>query len=393
MRSLPLEYAARNLARTPLRTLLAFVGSTLVLTLLLGVVGFVRGMSASLRGSGDDNILFIGAGSEESIERSEIPARAAGIVGASLGGLRTVLGQPSVSPEVHAALPVRIAEREDATDPPLVVVRGVTPMAFGVHPRVVLVEGRLAETGRDEVIAGRLAASMLGVERIVPGERLVIGEREVVVSGVFEAPGSVMAAELWMPLTDLQVLAQRDSVSCLVAGLPSDPATHAPLLAAAEAFSATRLDLELVAMPERDYYARLEAFFGPLRAMIAAGGTLVGLGALLGGLSTLHAAFASRIREFATLQVLGFRRGVILRSMFEEALLLNAAALLAASAIALLLLDGLAIRFSMGLFGISIDDVAILAGVGAAIAIAFLGIALPAWRCLLAPIPEALRDG
>ncbi|MGA1709211.1 MAG: ABC transporter permease [Phycisphaerales bacterium] len=393
MRSLPLEYAARNLARTPLRTLLAFVGSTLVLTLLLGVVGFVRGMSASLRGSGDDNILFIGAGSEESIERSEIPARAAGIVGASLGGLRTVLGQPSVSPEVHAALPVRIAEREDATDPPLVVVRGVTPMAFGVHPRVVLVEGRLAETGRDEVIAGRLAASMLGVERIVPGERLVIGEREVVVSGVFDAPGSVMAAELWMPLTDLQVLAQRDSVSCLVAGLPSDPATHAGLLAAAEAFSATRLDLELVAMPERDYYARLEAFFGPLRAMIAAGGTLVGLGALLGGLSTLHAAFASRIREFATLQVLGFRRGVILRSMFEEALLLNAAALLAASALALLLLDGLAIRFSMGLFGISIDDVAFLAGVGAAITIAFLGIALPAWRCLLAPIPEALRDG
>ena len=82
MRTLPFEYAARNLARTPVRTMLALLGSTIVLSLLLGVVGFVRGMSASLAGSGDDNILFIGAGSEESVERSEIPSRAPGIVAA-----------------------------------------------------------------------------------------------------------------------------------------------------------------------------------------------------------------------------------------------------------------------------------------------------------------------
>ena len=393
MQRLPFEYAARNLARTPTRTLLAFVGSTLVLVLLLGVVGFGRGMSASLSGSGDDNVLFIGAGSEESVERSEIPARAPGIVAASLGGLRQVLDQPAVSPEVHAALPASLAERDDPGDPPLIVVRGVTPMAFAVHPKVVLAEGRLAEAGRDEVIAGRLAAAMLGLERLAVGERLRLGERDVTVAGIYDAPGSVMAAELWMPLTDLQVLAQRDSISCLVAGMPRDPDAQAKLLAAAEAFAATRLDLELVAMPERDYYARLEAFFAPLRAMIAAGGVLVGLGALLGGLSTLHAAFVSRIREFAALQVLGFSRLAILRSMLEEALVLNAAALLAASAIALLLLDGLSIRFSMGLFGISIDDATLLTGIAAAIAISLAGIALPAWRCLRAPLPEALRDG
>lgn len=393
MRRLPFEYAARNLARTPTRTLLAFFGSTLVLVLLLGVVGFGRGMSASLAGSGDDNILFIGAGSEESVERSEIPTRASGIVAASLGGLRQVLDQPAVSPEVHAALPARPAERDDLADPPLIVVRGVTPMAFAVHPKVVLAEGRLAEGGRDEVMAGRLAAAMLGVERVAVGDRLRLGGREVTVAGILDAPGSVMAAELWMPLADLQVLAQRDSISCLVAGMPRDAAVQARLLAGAEAFAATRLDLELVAMPERDYYARLEAFFSPLRAMVAAGGVLVGLGALLGGLSTLHAAFVSRIREFATLQVLGFSRVAILRSMLQEALVLNAAALLAASAIALLLLDGLSIRFSMGLFGISIDDATILAGIAAAIAISLAGIALPAWRCLRAPLPEALRDG
>ena len=78
--------------------------------------------------------------------------------------------------------------------------------------------------------------------------------------------------------------------------------------------------------------------------------------------------------------------------MLEEALVLNAAALLLAAAIAFMLLDGLSIRFSMGLFGISIDDVSILVAIAAAIAISLAGIALPAWRCLLAPLPEALRD-
>ncbi len=393
MRRLPFEYAVRNLARTPTRTMLSFVGSTLVLVLLLGVVGFGRGMSQSLAGSADANILFIGAGSEESVERSEIPARAPGIVAASLGGLREVLDQPAVSPEVHAALPTRLSERDDVEDPPLLVVRGVTPMAFAVHPKVVLAEGRLAESGRDEVVAGRLAAAMLGLERLAVGDRLRVGERDVTVVGIFDAPGSVMAAEAWMPLADLQVLAQRDSISCIVAGMPREPEAQARLLAAAETFAATRLDLELVSMPERDYYARLESFFAPLRAMIAAGGVLVGLGALLGGLSTLHAAFVSRIREFAALQVLGFSRTAILRSMLEETLVLNAAALLAASAIAILLLDGLSIRFSMGLFGISIDDATILAGIAAAISISLAGIALPAWRCLRAPLPEALREG
>ena len=395
--SLPLDYALRNLARTPLRTLLALLGSTLVLILLLGTVGFVRGMSASLRGSGGDNIIFLGAGSEESIERSEIPSRAAGVVAASLTGLREVLDQPAVSPEVHAALPIQPAEVEPSDDPPLAVVRGVTAMAFAVHPRVVLLEGRLAESGRDQVIAGRLAAELLGVERLEAGSRLRVGEREVTVTGIFDAPASVMAAEVWMPIADLQVLAQRDSVSCVVAAMPptaeENPQAAARLLAAAEAFAATRLDLELVAMPERDYYARLEAFFAPIRAMVAAGAVLVGLGGLLGGLSILHAAFSSRIREFATLQVLGFPRRAIVMSMLEESLILHAGSLLAAAAIALVLLDGLSIRFSMGLFGIQIDEIALGAAIAAALLLSMIGIALPAWRCLRAPLPEALREG
>lgn len=410
MRLLPFDHAVRNLGRTPGRTLCAALGSTVTLVLLLGAVGFSRGIDRSLAGSGGDgNILLLGAGSEESVERSEIPIRAAGVVAASLRGIAQVLGEPAVSPEIHAALPVVAIGGEpggelggefggDALNAPspqaessLVVVRGTMPTAFAVHRQIALERGRLPERGRDEVIVGRRVADLLGVDAIEPGARLRIDRIEVDVVGLFDAPGTVMDAEIWMPLADLGVLAQRDSLSCIVlATADGDP--EGRTFAAAEAFSATRLDLELVAMTEQDYYARLAAFFTPLRAMIGLAAGLVAVGAALGGLATLHAVFAARIREFATLQVLGWSRGAIVVSMLQEALLLNAAAMLLATAFAFAVLDGLSIRFSMGLFGIVVDGPTLAVGVAASILLAALGIALPAFRCLRPAVPAALRD-
>jgi putative ABC transport system permease protein len=66
--------------------------------------------------------------------------------------------------------------------------------------------------------------------------------------------------------------------------------------------------------------------------------------------------------------------------------------MLLAALFAYAVLDGLSIRFSMGLFGIDIDGPTMATGVAASILLAILGIALPALRCLLPPVPEALRD-
>lgn len=390
MRLLPLDHAVRNLGRSPGRTVFAGLGSAVVLALLIGAVGFSRGMDRAIRNSGTPgNILLLGAGSEESVERSEIPVRAAGIVGASLRGLQQVLAEPAVSPEIHAALPV--ADLESGASAPLVVVRGIDPMAFAVHPQAAISSGRFAEAGRDEVMVGNRVADLVGTDSIEVGDRLEIDRIEVEVVGILDAPGTVMDAEVWMPRSDLGVLVQRDSLSCIVIAAEGDDQDRR-VFAGAQAFAATRLDLELVAMPEEDYYARLSAFFTPLRAMIGLAAALVGIGAALGGLATLHAVFAARIREFATLQVLGWSRGAIVIGMLQEALLLNAAAMLLAAGFAYAVLDGLSIRFSMGLFGIVVDGPTLAAGAAASILLAVLGIALPAIRCLLPPVPQALRD-
>jgi len=170
MRLLPFEYAARNLGRSPLRLLISVLGSVLVVVLATAAFAFVRGMDRSLVGSGSpNNVILLGAGSEESIERSEIGAGVASQARASVDGIKAIAGQALVSPEVHVALGVALGPDADPTGQ--AVFRGVTPTAFSVHPQVRIVEGRAPGVGADEVIVGELTATRLGVTSALPWAR------------------------------------------------------------------------------------------------------------------------------------------------------------------------------------------------------------------------------
>jgi putative ABC transport system permease protein len=384
MPTLPLDHAVRNLGRSPRRAALAIAAATLVAFLAAGSVGFSRGLAGSLGASGlESNVILLGAGSEESIERSEIPPGVAEIVAASVDGLARRRDRTFVSPEVHAALPLGAGEAAG----PVAVVRGVTEAAFLVHPQVRVIAGRAPEPGADEAMVGGAATALLADAGLAagPGATLEIAGRPFRVVGAFAAPGTVLDGEIWVPLAALQTLTQRATLSAVVVGL--DTAERADL----EAFAAIRTDLELAAIGEADYYAELTRFLAPVRWLVTATALLVSLGGLLAGLGTLDATFAARIREFGTLQALGFRRRAIARSMLAESLLVASLGGLLAGGLALVLLDGLAVRSQMGSFAVEIGPAALATGLVAALVLAVLGTALPASRCLRRPVPEALK--
>src|SRR5438477_6914977 len=113
MRLLPWDYGVRNLARSPVRLSLNLAGAALVVLLVLTAGAFVRGMDQSLRESGNpSNVILLGAGSEESFERSEITSAVPGLVQAAVPGIKSRLGVPYVSPEVHMQTVIR--EQRDA---------------------------------------------------------------------------------------------------------------------------------------------------------------------------------------------------------------------------------------------------------------------------------------
>jgi ABC-type antimicrobial peptide transport system permease subunit len=195
-----------------------------------------------------------------------------------------------------------------------------------------------------------------------------------------------MDAEIWMPVIDLQVATKREnSLSSVVVTL--DRATFTDV----DLFAKSRLDLEIVAIGEREYYSSIAAFYRPIRFMIIATAALIAIGGVLGGLNTMYAAFAARVREVGMLQTLGYTRPAIVMSLSEESIFAAACGSIVGAAIGFLLLDDLAIRFSMGAFAITVDAPVMLAGLAGGLLVGLVGAIPPAIRCLRLPIFEALK--
>ena len=381
---LPFTYAVRNLFRSKARLLQTIGGSALVVLLVMAAVAINDGMKRVLSASGSpNNVILVGAGSEESIQRSEVADRAGGIAEAAVPGIAETLGVRAVSSEIHymSYLDLGDGERRQA------VFRGVTPQALHVHPEVRLVAGSFPTAG--QLMAGRLAWRKLGLAEtdLKPATRVVLDGQELTISGTFAAPGTVLESELWTTLGDLRVLAKRETISCVVLRL-NDPADFAE----ADLFAKQRLDLELSALRESDYYARLSSFFKPLRVMTWITAGLIAAGAVFGGINTLYAAFASRVREMATLQAIGFGRGALLASLVQESTLACLGGTLLASIAALLLLDGRTVPFSIGAFTLEIGPGVALTGILTGLFLGLLGALPPAIRCLKPALPVALRS-
>ncbi len=395
MKRLPLHYAARNIGRSPLRLVLTAGGGALVVFLVVSAMASVRALDRGIRASGTSgNVMIVGAGSEESVERSEISASAPGVISASIQGIRTLGGAQFVSPELHVPLPLRRADEPAPTGNArdLVLVRGVEPSAFLVHPQARLSVGRLPQGGRDEVLVGRSLAARLRMsdaditndDSLQP--TIEIDDRVHHVTGIIDAPGVAIDGEAWMPIADLLVLTKRQTISVAVISL--DGADIGDL----EVFAARRSDLEIAAIDEVSYYAQLAKFFRPVQVLIGVSALVVALGAMLGGLNALDAAFASRSREIAMLQVLGFSRTAVIFSLVQESLLTVATGALPALVIASLLLDGAGVRFSMGVFSLSVDATCVASGLGAGLLLGLVGSLPPAIRCLRTSIPTALKS-
>ncbi len=384
---LPFDYAVRNLGRSPLRLAMSLGGTALVVMLVIAASAFVRGMEKSLASSGSArNVILLGAGSEESIERSELSASVPNQAAVSIPGIREEAGAAYVSPEVHMAM--LLGTSPDAATDAQAVFRGVTPAAFLVHPQVQITEGRAFNAGENEVIIGALAGTRLGLseDELAVGRSIWVDGHEWRIVGRFQAPNTVMDAEIWCPLTPLQVLTRRESLSCVVITLGEGEFEDA------EAFALTRLDLELIAMRESDYYGKVIAFYRPVRLMVWVTAILIALGGLFGGLNTMYAAFAARTAEVGMLQSLGYSRLAVVISFVQESVLAGAGGNILGAGLAVGLLDGIAVRFSMGAFGLVVDGTTLAIGLTSGLALGVVGALPPTLKCLKLPITEALKS-
>jgi ABC-type antimicrobial peptide transport system permease subunit len=109
------------------------------------------------------------------------------------------------------------------------------------------------------------------------------------------------------------------------------------------------------------------------------------------GLNTMYGAVVGRVREMAALQTIGFVRRAIALSIIQEGDLLASAGALNAVGLALLLVHGVALRFTMSAVQLQVDHLAVATGLLTGIVIGVLGAIPPAIRAMRMPVVEALK--
>jgi ABC-type lipoprotein release transport system permease subunit len=381
---LPWEYGVRNLLRRPTRSILTLVALTTVILLVFVVVGFVRGLERSLAVSGDPSVVLVySLGAEENIENSAIPGRTPALLTASLPEVRQRFGVPHLSPELYMGTRVRIG---DAKRTGLGLVRGVTTAAPLVRRGVRLTEGRWPGPG--ELIVGRLVAAKLGCDPrdLAVGQHVAFEKKEWRISGRFSAGGAAFESEMWCPLPALQQTLKRQDLSVVAILLrPGGSVANVRL------FCKERNDLELQALGETAYYQSLQKHYRPMRLLAWTVVLLVAGAGVFAGLNMMYGAVAGRTRELATLQTVGYRRAAILVGLIQEGALLAAASSLVAATVALLLINGVAVRFTMGAFVLRVDGVALLVGMIAGLLLGVVGAVPPAVKALRLPVAESLK--
>ena len=370
-------------------SVVAVVGITGVVAVFVAVLSMAEGFRATMATTGSmETAIVLRAGSDS--EMMSILLRPDTRVIADAPGVQRTSAGPLASAELYVT--VDLPKRSSGTVAN-VPMRGVQPEAFLIRDRLRVVEGRRFQTGRNEIIAGRGAASQFAGLEV--GRTLTWSGNSWTVVGIFDAGGTVADSEIWCDAGVLQPLYRRgDSFQVMVAKLES--------AAAFDRFKAAltndpRLNLKVQREPE--YYAEQSEM---IVTLITTLGTLVaglmGIGAIFGAVNTMYSAVASRTREIATLRAIGFRGGPVVVSVLAEAMLLAMVGGLLGGLIAYVGFNGFRTStinwqsFSQVAFAFAVTPRLIASGVVYALLMGLVGGIFPAIRAARLQVVTALRE-
>ena len=380
LRSIPQRLAA---------SIVAIIGVGAVVGVFAGVLSMASGFEKTMLSAGSEGTAIAirsGATSELSsgfsFDQVQVIADAPGVLKDEDG--------PIISAELYVI--VDIARKKDNQEGN-VPLRGVQPGAFKVRDHIAIVEGRIFEEGKNEMVVGRAVQRTfvgLDVGSIVP-----LGQTEWSVVGVFEDNGSVSESELWTDVRVLQSSYRRgnsfqsvrvklespEALEELRDNLKEDPRINPDVFSEKEYYSGQAENLA--------DFIRLVGY--PLTILMA-------IGAIFGALNTMYSSVSARGKEIATLRALGFSPFSILSATIVESAVLAVLGGILGGSLAWLFLNGYTVStlngasFSQVVFDFAVSLDLLAQGLIAAVIIGLVGGLFPAIRAVRIPVSAALRE-
>jgi putative ABC transport system permease protein len=370
-------------------SVVAIIGIAGVVIVFTAVLSIAEGFRAAMQGTGDPQTVIIlrsgsdtemtsGFGGEEARLISEAPGLERGPEGVHASPeLFVIVGHPLKRSGTDANVPLR----------------GVTSAALRVRPKTRIVEGRMFNSGTNEIVVGRAASGQFS--GLTVGSSVRWGDSNWQVVGIFDAEGSVSESELWCDAKVLQSVYRRgnsyqsvyvrlasvDSFQTFKDALTSDP----------------RLNVTVIREPDYSSH-QSQVLQTVIRSVGFSIAILMALGAIFGALNTMYSAVANRTREIATLRALGFGSSPVVISVLVEAILLSVAGGLIGGGLAWIAFDGYQTAtmnwqsFSQVAFAFAVTPVLLAEGLLFAVFMGFLGGLFPAIRAARLPVVTALRQ-
>jgi len=365
------------------------IGIAGVVAVLVGVLSIAAGFQKVMAMSGSpDSAIVLRSGADSEMvsgfgrDQTRVIADAPGVARNDRG--------PLASAELFVIIDLPKRATGLDTNVPL---RGVENAAWQVRDDMQIVQGRMFEWGKDEVIVGSGAArEFAGLD---VGSKIKVGRYEWPVVGVFSAKGGVPESEIWTDAKVLQDAYNRgDSFQSVRVKLNSpgafpefkDSLTSNP-------------QLNVKVIRQSDYYVEqsetLTRLITTLGFLIA---FLMAIGAVFSALNTMYSAVAARTREIATLRALGFGSGAVVVSLLIEALILAMMGGVIGGSLAYLAFNNLHTStmnfqsFSQVAFAFQVTPRLLVRGVVWAAVIGLIGGLFPAIRAARLPVALALRE-
>jgi putative ABC transport system permease protein len=386
--AIPITYNLRNLIERKTTTLMTALGIALTVAVLLSVMALVEGLRSSLAGTGNPlNVLVIRRSSTSELV-SVVTRTTFQDLKAKPGIARNRAGDPMASLEMVTIIIL------DSPDNPLGIninVRGLTPIGFEMREDVKLIEGRMFQPGRREIVVGKSVAARYPVAAI--GGKLHFGRGDWQVVGIVAAGRSAANSEIFADLNQLSSDYNRSEFLSSALIRATDPVSAQALINDLE----NDRRMNVTAMTERSYYAQQMVSARPIQFMGTFVAVIMAIGSSFAAMNTMYAAVARRSAEIGTLRVLGFSRSGILLSFLIESLLL---ALLGGLIGCLLVLPlttvttgfGNFITFSEISFNFRITPQIALFAIGFALLMGAIGGLFPAGSAARKEILTALRE-
>ena len=370
----------RSMTQRVWQSLVIVVGLAATVGVMLSMLSLSAGMREAYFHAGDPNRAIIVSKGAEQEGQSAITRAMAPLITDAPGIAKDTDGKPLADRGLNMGVPVL---RKDGSKG-YTTMRGLAEKGQGVRPELHIIQGRMFQRGKREMIAG--VGAQLMFQHMNVGDKVILPDGQWPIVGIFTT-GDLLEGQLLGDTETLLTamhkanynsvlvrLASRDSLDTLKKAINTNPA------------------LSVTIERHSDWYQRIgsdSTFVLALLGYIV--GAVMAIGALFGCLNTMYSAVSTRVREIATLRALGFGAFSVAVSVIMEAVVLSVTGALIGAGIAWALYDGKQDAFGNAVFHLNVSASQFGLGIGWAIAVALLGGLLPSIRAARRPVVEALR--